>query len=135
MIKANEIRVGNWLNDPRPLTEFNKKYTNNPDNGYFKAKARDIQFAEIFEPIPLTEEILLKCGFRKRYIRFGYWYFIDILKTETYLRPYIGDRYIFGLNIDQNCDCEFFDARPISYLHQLQNLYFALTGQELEINL
>ena len=65
MIQANEIRVGNWLNDPRPFNEDTKKFFKMTDNGYFKATARDIQFAEEFEPITLTEEILLKCGFKK----------------------------------------------------------------------
>ena len=62
-MEANEIRVGNWLNDPRPLTEFNKKYVNNPENGYFKATARDIQVSELFNPIPLTELILMENNF------------------------------------------------------------------------
>ena len=123
-MKQNEIRVGNWLNDPRPLTEYEKKYVNNPDNGYFRATARDIEVAELFEPIPLTEEILLKCGFKKKN---GYKFvlhnshfslvMIDSIKREDYAFSH----YNLWVNLE--------------YVHQLQNLYFALTGQELEINL
>jgi hypothetical protein len=32
--------------------------------------------------------------------------------------------------------CGYYENElPCEYLHQLQNLYFALTGEELEINL
>lgn len=125
-MEANEIRVGNWLNDPRPLTEFNKKYVNNPDNGYFIATARDIQYAEEFEPIPLTEEILLKCGFIKTGITELYY------PTNTInISWFEEDPTVIEINC-ANIQCYIINCE---YLHQLQNLYFALKGQELEINL
>lgn len=125
-MEQNEIRVGNWLNDPRPFNEDTKKFFKMTDNGHFKAKARDIQFAEEFEPIPLTEEILLKCGFYKTGITELY------LLTETISISWDeNDPTVIEINGENiysyivNCE----------YLHQLQNLYFALKGQELEINL
>ena len=135
MIKANEIRVGNWLNDPRPLTEFNKKYVNNPDNGYFIATARDIQFAEEFEPITLTEEILLKCGFKKT----EEYYAADEENVDVYTIgcfdiAFIDNEYKLWISIDEDSYYNF-AWTEIKYLHQLQNLYFSLTGQELEVNL
>ena len=79
------------------------------------------------EPIPLTEEILLKCGFEKGYIM----YFIRICETRCYLRPSYRGGYYYGI-----CPyIELRDCKTIQYLHQLQNLYFALTGKELEIKL
>ncbi len=82
------------------------------------------------QPIPLTPEILQRCGFVKTYesgihtnweadnldhpeIGFTFWH----EKREMKLR-YYGENNI-------NC----------TYLHQLQNLFFALTGQELEIKM
>ena len=102
--------------------------------------------SELYRPIPLTEEMLLKCGFVK-----------VKNKDKEDLREYVGrtvqkakyaifDTDIFITKVDKrgllwrNIECDFMvlfyhKSIPIKYLHQLQNLYFALTGQELEINL
>ena len=122
-MKANEIRVGNWLNDPR---QYDPKFFPKTDNGYFKATARDIQYADEFEPIKLTEEILLKCGFYKTGITELY------LLTDTInISWFEEDPTVIEINSENIysyiVNCEF--------LHQLQNLYFALKCQELEINL
>lgn len=136
-MKANELRIGNYYNS----------------NGTFK-KATPSIIEELFEsenriwiqPIPLTEEILLKCGFEK-----------VKNKDKEDLREYIGhtaqkakyaifDTDIFITKVDKrgllwrSVDCDFMvlfyhKSIPIKYLHQLQNLYFALTGQELTITL
>jgi len=125
-MEANEIRVGNWLNDPRPFNEDTKKFFKMTDNGYFKATARDIQYAEEFEPITLTEEILLKCGFEKTGITELY-YSTDTINISWFEE----DPTVIEINCE-NIQCYIINCE---YLHQLQNLYFALKGQELEINL
>ena len=123
-MKQNEIRVGNWLNDPRPFNEDTKKFFKMTDNGYFKVTARDIQFAEEYKPIPLTEEILLKCGFKKKN---GYKFVLhnshfSLVMIDSITREdYAFSHYNLWVNLE--------------HVHQLQNLYFALTGQELEVNL
>ena len=71
-----------------------------------------------FEPIPLTEEWLLKCGFEKDEIIVFY------RKDET------SSTFI----IDFNFVCLLgYSHVKIHSAHQLQNLYFALTGEELQI--
>ena len=122
-MKANEIRVGNWLNDPR---QYDPKFFPKTDNGYFKATARDIQYADEFEPIQLTEEILLKCGFYKTGITELY------LLTDTInISWFEEDPTVIEINSENIysyiVNCEF--------LHQLQNIYWCLVGEELEINL
>ena len=83
----------------------------------------------IREPIPLTEDVLLKCGFEKDsdYDDDGYW--------EWYEKefPVIGC-------ICQSSDKSYLfdtasDTLRIYYLHQLQNLVKILTGEELFIEL
>lgn len=74
------------------------------------------------EPIQLTEEILLKCGFVKD--EFDNW------ENETRLGLYKPEEFdgylsIWGESTVGECN----------YLHQLQNLYFALTGLDLEVSL
>lgn len=89
------------------------------DNGYW------INCREV-EPIPLTAEWLERCGFKKgsSYIGIGYHWDgpneISIVeqnvdKEDTY-RLY-GSEWTIG--------------NDFKYLHQLQNLYFSLTGEEL----
>jgi hypothetical protein len=81
---------------------------------------------EMYEPIPLTEDILLKCGFELSGSEFG----IDCFE-EGELRL---DKKTFAprfYDYDSSCDLPYF----IEHLHQLQNLYFALTNEELKVNL
>lgn len=72
-----------------------------------------------YEPIPLTEKWLLKFGFIK----------------EKKNRKYV---YLFdGFELEQSPSGEiWFENRcgtVIKYIHQLQNLYFAITAEELTI--
>lgn len=122
MIQANEIRIGNYIADiwtPNGLfkvTELRKDkifYGN-----CFKAKYDDIR------PIPLTEDILIKAGFLQfdshcedakgvyEYYNYKYDIYDQILFVEEWRR-----------------------VAKIGYLHQLQNLIFALTGEEIKIEL
>ena len=81
-----------------------------------------------FEPIPLTEEWLLKFGFKKK---MG---FYEIRGKRSKLMLV---KSTLRINLAQQCiteitygDCYAFN---LSSVHQLQNLYFALTGEELTI--
>jgi hypothetical protein len=82
----------------------------------------------VCNPIPLTEEWLLKFGFKKdvdgSFAKNDISIFLDKrFKTNLYLQTNESDRKFnwFGF------ECK------IKYVHQLQNLYFALTGEELTI--
>ncbi len=67
-----------------------------------------------FEPIPLTEEWLVRAGFEFDKID-GYWY------IDEYWRYFFEGDVCFLGNF----------SHAVDYVHQLQNLYFALTGEEL----
>ena len=75
-------------------------------------------------PIPLTEEWLLKAGFEKSF-KNDYWFSIKI-----------GDKRLL-VSILGNIEIEKWDRTMINflsicqYIHQLQNLYFSLCGEEL----
>lgn len=73
-------------------------------------------------PMPLTPEILEKCGFDKmngHAPAIGAYDWFDNGKFET-------------VHVYKNWIClKGVDSIPIKYLHQLQNLYYALTGEEL----
>lgn len=81
------------------------------------------------DPVPLTPEWLERCGFTG--LDYGIWdgprieindtieiFTIESRKDGYYLK---GSEWIMG--------------KPFLHIHQLQNLYFALTGEELKINL
>lgn len=74
-----------------------------------------------FSGIPLTEEVLLKCGFEKYDTYSNNGIELNFENNEYFLYDSGETR-----NISDN---------PVKYLHQLQNLYFALTGKELEVKL
>lgn len=81
-------------------------------------------------PIPLTEEILLKCGAVKEKA--------CIEAKESVIYWSIGSFGFFQDTDSKTCGVNLIDedsATMWSYLHQLQNLYFSLTNKELEINL
>ena len=90
------------------------------------------QFDQFIEPIPLTEEWLVRFGFEKRDIpslgMIRYFIWIDKIrrpknvKFEQFAVDLISLRYIFSN-----------PQIKIKHVHQLQNLYFALTGEELTI--
>jgi len=91
----------------------------------FMGKACTRRLVSDIIPVWIDEDILLKCGFEKdKDKRISGNYSIFISTFEFY--------FCFGNGI-----CEFYlnrtDNIKIKYLHQLQNLYFSLTGKELEV--
>lgn len=121
-MKAQELRIGNYV-----------YYKNTKDfakvelihNNHFDCRDEYGSFTPngSYEPIELTEEILLKCGFNKK------------------------QDYINGVGL-----CIFFEHKEFNYrlnqsfevvllkiklnnLHQLQNLYWCLTNEELNVKL
>ena len=73
--------------------------------------------------IPITEEWLVKFGFKYRCIEIDS-QVIEINKSNFF--------YLFGVDSVTSGDC--FNG-VCEYVHQLQNLYYALTQTELTINL
>lgn len=119
-MKVEELRIGNyykWYAD-------GKYYYFQVDNAFFM----DINVINNSEPIELTEEILLKCGFELKGIIF---------------RINNGFSNQFDINYSLSRDMFYYDSSKygiyteveIKYLHQLQNLYFALTNEELNVQL
>lgn len=107
MIQVNELRIGSWVlnhyGNPEQIEVIEPKIVN----------GRELYS---FHPIALTTSVLERCGFVSN--------------------PY-QDRYELGkihveLNRTLGYDELWIDGMPhIKYLHQLQNLFFALTGAEI----
>jgi hypothetical protein len=85
----------------------------------------------IIQPIPLTPEILEKCGFVPNAIG---QLAIEILGIDTHLElvSIIGGYCYLNLNqVGEFGSIQDISINRIQHLHQLQNLYYALTGEEL----
>lgn len=77
------------------------------------------------EPIPLSEELLLKCGFEKDFN-------FSFSKGSIRFELDISDKWCFFWNI--NSDESIFICE-VKYLHTIQNITYDLTNEELQINL
>lgn len=123
-IKANELRVGNWVYDNGKgvfdRTMGNRRVSHELIYSLACGNTGYIQ------PITITPEILETIGF-KTHPAVPVW--------QLMLPDYNGDIMFFGTECKFVTDGEKTTLPHIKYLHQLQNLYFALTGEELEINL
>jgi hypothetical protein len=114
MTTAKELMIGNlflFTDEPkgiRSITGTHIEY----------AERYNSWFNSFFEPIPITEEWLLKFGFKKSdHDSGGYkwhngmFYILELAKDAFY--------------------CDYILIFSIHYIHQLQNLYLSLTQKEL----
>ena len=115
MIQANELRIGNWIKRERWYKEAIEYYQIKPSHF---ANNKII----LFQPIPITEEWLLKFGFEYFEENNSYQLFTEFGFS-------IWGRINDGFNIYVNSDEV---GENIKYIHTLQNVYFALTNKELE---
>jgi hypothetical protein len=125
MIDATELRIGNWVHGHNPATmdpdetgQFQVVEISEIGINFKKVFMANDDWASKVEGIPLNPEILKKCGFEK-----------DLYTHELYSKG----RYQVYLDGQKNV----FRIVGISlaicpHLHQLQNLYFALTGEEIQ---
>jgi len=134
MIKANELRLGNYIQIGGSTMDTYQTYK--PKKvcaDLIKAIAEENEergndyILSVFQPLKLTPEILEKCGFERTKTHTD----DDWVNGDYRLRQRVG-AYSFYRDY-KNEDLDYF--ADIKHLHQLQNLYFALTGIELEINL
>lgn len=138
-MKAEELRLGNYV--------YYLEYDFYEDNVFATGEksvdtidlnslheiffGNDNLLKGVYEPIPLTEEWLLNLGFEK----------YDSTWFRKMEMPSITKETIdIRINVITKCTCVFGDEflepaffKECENVHQLQNLYFALTGEELEI--
>ena len=123
-MKASELRIGNLVSSKNAdaFTVTGIKDRNIYVEGYSTEYGHDIAISllrinQAF-PIELTPEWLERMGFEKAFN--GYW------DDKDEFRIYEDGEGILYLG-------ERIPCNRIKYIHQLQNLYFALTGLEIEI--
>ncbi len=131
MIAANDLRIGNWVQLTDAWYKNHPQYYNEPKmqkvktfNCDYLLKTHYINSYDLsdLEPIPLTEKILLDCGF-----------YIDETKNASRMLPN-NEVLILELN-DKGIYTDYAYGTEIEYLHNLQNLHKELSKTELIINL
>jgi len=117
LMKAQELRLGNLILPAHDL-----------DGKYITVASIEEDCINTYSPeanhysgIPLTEEWLLKFGFEKTLPHIKG----SVLKDE-YDKSFVRVSNRLG-------QFDFHGATKLDYVHQLQNLFFTLTGQELKI--
>lgn len=132
-ITPQDLRIGNWVGikamdgAPCEIKGLDLLYL----DVRLAGAERDamLTYGEI-EPIPLTDEIMEKCGFYHP-MHDELWRHkpscVDVLVVDgwdEYTKPWItvNDNFMFP-----SIHCR--------YLHELQNCYFAIMGEELEARL
>jgi hypothetical protein len=133
-MKANEFRIGNWVFDDENIpmqiakteSENFTKWNFN-DFSIILEHKRTYYESKIF-PIPLTKEILLKCGFVScKADKENEWLNLKTRHFNFSSDESVKFQKVFLLLNKTEITCD--------YLHELQNLYYSLTKTELECKL
>lgn len=137
-LTASELRIGNLIDKGgvvfkvltidedgcvcEPLNEYDPEYNSWKISGV--------------EPIPLTEEWLIKFGFdmindAPKTIKY---YRLNGISFEVLKDDRVANKPNEAIKLYDNIGLWNTTYKHIKNVHQLQNLYFALTGEELVIN-
>jgi hypothetical protein len=123
-MKASELRIGNLVGSYNKGEE-DRVLAINAQNVLVEAKANKQGYTR-YRPIPLTEEWLLKFGFEE--FREGFDSDVYMYKKTKHSGLYWMDNLLYlNFSLGWVIDCK--------YIHQLQNIYFALTGDELKLEI
>jgi hypothetical protein len=117
-MKASELRIGNLLEfsngiQPTKIVTVGRRFFSSAS---IEKEDGDFGITPYYRGIPLTEEWLLRFGF----------------VSNPYQDRYENQSIHIECNKTRGVTELWIESMPhIKYVHQLQNLYFALTGEEL----
>jgi len=122
-MKATELRIGNYVFTDEIISIILGIYH---DGRISTSEYEGGDLVDFIEPIPLTEEWLLKFGGKRDE------------SNDVYLPVSNGIDIRLYLKEDHVLLCKgqvlpIAEYRHIKHIHSIQNLYFALTGEELII--
>ncbi len=127
-MNANEFRIGNFVYDT-----FNASYDIIQIDLDDFCVMRNYQMSNHenpYQPIPITKDWLVKFGFVKdENVYLNNNIYVQYVLNMIAIR--INDNAVLIKNTDWVCITTF--ENPIKYVHQIQNLYFLLSGNELKL--
>jgi len=126
-MEARELRIGNLMELPNGEISKVTGFTENGKVWFVREPKHEECALKInqVKPIQLTEEWLLKFGFERDVSDL-------IIEINNHSELSFDEDLDCYLSIDNGHEWNSTDIN-IKYVHQLQNLYFALTGEELTI--
>ncbi len=128
-LNTRDLRIGNLVvfeSETCKITTIGKRkvgVSRRTENGNFVETLTEI--SEI-EPIPITEEWLLKLGFKEQNTEIGSrfrkknFYITKNTDFDFYLKDVKSGIYIHFMKLD--------------FFHELQNIWYCLNGKDLKIN-
>lgn len=133
-MEAQELRIGNYINgsigDDSELVLCSVTGYDPRDEFIFVSNDNNIHYAEFvdFQPIPLTEEWLLRFGFIKLNNRHEFVHGenernMSICCEDNYFLFFVEDEISYNTI-----------RKELKLVHQLQNLFYCLCGIDLELN-
>ena len=142
-LKCTDLRIGNWIKYEDKLVQVvqlsSLMILCQRDENQFLVNCEP----KVFQPIELTEEVLTKIGFEKEERMSNILYYLEYKINEdeyVYVRYVIYNSKALPLLRITSPSANIYESheltkRGVKYLHQLQNAYFLLTNEELEIRL
>jgi hypothetical protein len=122
-MNTNELRIGNLCQDKISGALLKVTGTHENDISFYVIDRNlfPLQPGWQAEPIPLTEEWLLRFGFEKN-------------DNNQFILMEGSVDILFNKDLNGwTCDGINFSINMTEHVHQLQNLYFVLTGEELKL--
>ena len=117
-MRTTELRVGNWIEQSGCHYQLDENSLIDMLD-YWKVHKKCLHSS-----VPLTKEWLLKFGFESL-LRGGFYRFDEYFRTEPcFSLRYYREEKEFCFDIGDG-------GIIIEHVHQLQNLYFIVTGEEL----
>lgn len=130
-LQAKDLRIGNY-------TEYNIIDEDRDEWIFNEVELSDLGDVSYLRPIPITEKWLFDLGFDLDGEQINGKYYIKQFAINSGYIDYIsiidkGAGYMFRItsNYDKNVVLPF----HYEYIHQLQNLYFALTETDLKLKI
>ena len=130
MIKANELKIGNYVHDNLKNCVIKMQSA----NGIVNVESKPHEY----NPIEITEEIMLKCKQYVKWEHFGEdWWggYIPFVDGNKLMIRKVNNKFIFTICTINKIRETFCSIRKlgikINYLHELQNIYFSFRGEEL----
>ena len=132
MSLTNEVRIGNWVE-----MEYSKevRYTT------IQPSCFSVNIDKFYLPIPLDEDWFKKFGFESKYEEFDEKDFPCVVEYWLFTNPVTRFEVDYSVKTGYTVNIanvptghSLIINTKLHYVHQLQNLFFAITGSELQFN-
>jgi hypothetical protein len=139
-MKPQELKIGNLVCYNGEVVTV-KHITKHKIGYHTEPYEMGMNYARLceIEPIPITEELLLKIGFRKG--RNGYFNYreyndeLSIRFSENYTFIEYANLHFNPEDVTETNYCSSLELPNTLHLHTLQNIWHFLTGKELKIKI